>query len=146
MEDKAIEPQKNQMFVQLGEAITESMPQMVLQSVFLIRSVNDPHMFLSSNIGLLLFSVLASLFSIASKLVWYDKEQGRVFELAVSLKPRQECPHCVQYWYVVRVLWRFSYVLAKFVAFTLIWAVLGGAWLPMWTGIWFVFWIIVSYC
>eukprot|EP01083_Nonionella_stella_P207445 753590_1 len=75
LEDEiAIEPQEMQRILQFFEAVTESMPQIVLQSVFIIRSANDEELRKNgSNIGLLLFSVLASLLSISNKYVWFDK-------------------------------------------------------------------------
>eukprot|EP01083_Nonionella_stella_P110949 325067_1 len=134
-----IEPGDAQMFVQMLEAVTESMPQIVLQSVFLIRSANDDRLKYGSNMGLLLFSVLASLFSISNKFVWADT-QGFVREIARSLKPRQSFPGCVNYWYIARAFWRLCHFLSKFAAFTLIWVVLGGAWLPIWAGTIFIVW------
>eukprot|EP01084_Bolivina_argentea_P279000 476906_1 len=137
-----IEPAETQMIVQLMESVTESMPQIVLQSVFLIRSQNDPLLKESgANFGLIMFSVLASLFSISNKYVWMDKEF--VEERSQSLKPRERFPDCIQYWYLVRVAWRFCNLLAKFVVFTLIWTVLGGVWLPIWIGLLFIIWGII---
>eukprot|EP01083_Nonionella_stella_P202066 738583_1 len=71
-----VEPVNTQMLLQLCETVTESMPQIVLQSVFIIRSANETKLSEDggSNLALLLFSVLASLFSISSKFVWLDKE------------------------------------------------------------------------
>eukprot|EP01083_Nonionella_stella_P178806 632847_1 len=142
---KEVEPGEAQMILQLCEAVTESMPQIVLQSVFIIRSANDTKLSADggSNLALLLFSVLASLFSISSKFVWLDKEAKAIAKGAIYLKPSPKCPHCIQYWYVIRALWRLCHVFSKFAAFTLIWTVLGGAWLPIWTGICYVFWWMV---
>eukprot|EP01083_Nonionella_stella_P029686 81651_1 len=136
-----IEPTEDQGMLQMVEAVTESMPQIVLQSVFLIRSANDSSEQLAegSNMDLLLFSVLASLFSISNKFVWADT-QGFVREIARSLKPRQSFPGCVNYWYIARAFWRLCHFLSKFAAFTLIWVVLGGAWLPIWAGTIFIVW------
>eukprot|EP01083_Nonionella_stella_P140577 431309_1 len=143
--EKEVEPGEAQMILQLCEAVTESMPQIVLQSVFIIRSANDTKLSADggSNLPLLLFSVLASLFSISNKFVWFDKEVKAIAKGAIYLKPSPKCPHCIQYWYVIRAVWRLCHVFSKFAAFTLIWTVLGGAWLPIWTGICYVFWWIV---
>eukprot|EP01083_Nonionella_stella_P029685 81649_1 len=140
-----IEPGDAQMFVQMLEAVTESMPQIVLQSVFLIRSANDSSEQLAegSNMDLLLFSVLASLFSISNKFVWLDKARGSIREIARSLKPRESFPDCVNYWYIMRAFWRLCHLLSKFVAFTLIWAVMGGAWLPIWAGTIYMVWSMI---
>eukprot|EP01084_Bolivina_argentea_P065915 120169_1 len=146
LEDEAdIEPADKQMMIQLFEAITESMPQIVLQSVFIIRSANDQSLLDGgSNLGLILFSVLASLFSISNKFVWVDKTFESVCDRAISLKPRQSFPYCIHYWYVIRALWRLFHIFAKFAVFTLIWTILGGIWLPIWTGVCFIFWFIIS--
>jgi len=69
-----IEPVGRQMLLQLMESITESMPQIVLQSVFIIRSANDDILKENgSNLPLILLSVVASLFSISNKFVWGDR-------------------------------------------------------------------------
>eukprot|EP01083_Nonionella_stella_P225259 801047_1 len=83
-----VEPGAAQMVLQLSEAVTESMPQIVLQSVFIIRSANDTKLSADggSNLALLLFSVLASLFSISSKFVWLDKEAKAIAKGAIYLK------------------------------------------------------------
>eukprot|EP01083_Nonionella_stella_P077017 210105_1 len=132
LEDEVeIEPIQDQMVLQFLESITESMPQIVLQSVFIIRSANvKDQQLVDANIELLLFSVLASLFSVSNKFVAMDKE--RVVEIAKSLKPRKSFPYCINYWYIIRALWRLFHVISKFAVFTLIWAVIGGAWLPIW--------------
>eukprot|EP01083_Nonionella_stella_P163284 536949_1 len=145
LEFQEVEPGRAQMALQLLEAVTESMPQIVLQSVFLIRSGNHPGLGEEggSNVTLLLFSVMASLLSISNKFVWLDKHLDSVRDIAKSLKPRRQFPLCVEYWYIVRALWRLFHVFAKFAAFTLIWTVLGGAWLPMWVGICYICWTII---
>eukprot|EP01083_Nonionella_stella_P002235 6438_1 len=142
LDEAEVEPSDAQMALQLCESVTESMPQIVLQSVFIIRSANDKDLTADgSNIGLLLFSVLASLFSISNKFVWMDKDN--VFECARTMKLRRRCPGCIQWWYVARVLWRLVHVFAKFAVFTLIWTVLGGMWLPIWTATWYIIWAVV---
>eukprot|EP01083_Nonionella_stella_P029687 81655_1 len=139
-----IEPTEDQGMLQMVEAVTESMPQIVLQSVFLIRSANDSEQLAEgSNMDLLLFSVLASLFSISNKFVWLDKARGSIREIARSLKPRESFPDCVNYWYIMRAFWRLCHLLSKFVAFTLIWAVMGGAWLPIWAGTIYMVWSMI---
>eukprot|EP01083_Nonionella_stella_P251384 867384_1 len=118
------------------------MPQIVLQSVFIIRSANvKDQQLVDANIELLLFSVLASLFSVSNKFVAYDKES--VIEIAKSLKPRQSFPDCINYWYIIRALWRLFHVISKFAVFTLIWAVIGGVWLPIWLATIYIVWFMV---
>eukprot|EP01084_Bolivina_argentea_P284002 486575_1 len=141
-QEQEIEPADKQMYIQLAESVFESMPQIILQSVFIIRSANDISLKNDgSNISLMLFSVFASLFSISNKFVWADKES--IQNTGKSLKPKLSFPGCVQYYYVVRVLWRLNHVMAKFAVFTLIWVVLGGAWLPIFTGVAWIFWTLM---
>eukprot|EP01084_Bolivina_argentea_P110068 196603_1 len=61
-----IEPEEAQHFLQLGEAITESMPQIMLQSAFILLSQNDARL-RNNNLLLIFISVIASLFSISTK-------------------------------------------------------------------------------
>eukprot|EP01083_Nonionella_stella_P172202 590201_1 len=141
--EEEIEPAEKQFLIQLGEAISESMPQIVLQSVFVIRSANDKKLRKGSNIYLIMLSVIASLLSISNKYVTLDKEA--VCLSAQSLKPRGRFPGCVQYWYLVRVIWRVFHIMSRFCVFVLIWTILGGAWLPIWTGCIVVYWITIYF-
>ena len=126
-----------QVSLQLGESITESMPQIMLQSVFIIRSYNDPDI-PEGDLWLISFSVLASLFSIANKFVVFDETGFKDF--AKSLSAKMEFPGCVNYWYILRVSWRMSDIMSKFALYVLIWTVLGGAFLPIWAAISFIGW------
>ena len=134
-----IEPHHIQFFLQLGESITESMPQIMLQSVFIIRSYNDERI-PRDDLLLISFSVLASLISIANKYVYLDEEPFD--DDAKSLTPKMKFPNCVNYWYVLRVIWRVSDIMSKFAVYVLIWVVLGGAFLPIWGAIIFICWSI----
>eukprot|EP01083_Nonionella_stella_P146202 459500_1 len=141
--EQEIEPDEIQFFVQLAEAISESMPQIVLQSVFVIRSANDTGLREGSNKFLIMLSVIASLLSISMKYVNVDK--NHVAGTAKDLKPRQRFPDCIQSWYPVRVIWRMFHIMSRFCVFVLIWTILGGAWLPIWTGFVFTYWMTI-YC
>eukprot|EP01083_Nonionella_stella_P177773 625829_1 len=105
--EEEIEPTSFQYYVQISESIIEALPQIILQSVFIIRSENDPVLRKGSNdsnVFLLIFSVIGSLLSISNKYVWNDTSY--VITIAQSLKPRLEFPGCIQHWYVIRTLWR----------------------------------------
>eukprot|EP01084_Bolivina_argentea_P020692 38474_1 len=141
-EEEEIEPAEIQAMMQFGESITESMPQIVLQSVFIIRSGNDAKLLeAGSNIYLVMFSVIASLFSISSKFISFDRDY--VKEKAKSLKASQQFPDCIQYWYAIRCIWRMAHIMSRFAVFVLIWAVMGGAWLPIWTLISYI-WLVIA--
>eukprot|EP01083_Nonionella_stella_P048204 129037_1 len=142
--EKEVEPAEKQFIIQLGEAMTESMPQIVLQSVFIIRSANEPLLKNSgSNVYLLLLSIIASLFSISNKFVTWDKNEKVFIDKALSLKPRAQFPGCVEYWYVIRVIWRMCQVISRFSVFVLVWTIMGGLWLPIWAALVWIYWIIV---
>ncbi len=67
------EPSDTLMYVQLAESIAESMPMIVLQSVFIIQSANDDY--LKSVSLLITFSVIANLCTISSDFVWLDSSK-----------------------------------------------------------------------
>eukprot|EP01084_Bolivina_argentea_P055781 102200_1 len=140
--EKDVEPAEYQMLLQCGESVLESLPQIILQSVFIIRSGNDQKL-KAGNIVLIFLSVIASLLSIANKFIWVDKVGPSVASKAQSLKPRKIFPGCINYWYLVRVLWRICSIMSTFSIYVLIWTVLGGEWLPICAVILFIAWIIV---
>eukprot|EP01083_Nonionella_stella_P088684 247323_1 len=126
-----IGPSEIQYTLQLTECILESVPQIVLQSVYIVKSmsVNALQNTLETNYTLLIFSIVASLFSISGKFAWKDREV--VVEKAASLKPKKECL-CIQHWFMWRVMWRISHVMNRFVVLVLMWAVVGGFYLTIW--------------
>eukprot|EP01083_Nonionella_stella_P099069 278625_1 len=140
--EKEVEPSGFQIGLQLVETITESMPQIVLQAVFIIRAANDDMLKTESDVTLVVLSTIASLFSISSKFTWVDRD--RFVEDARSLKPRAHFPDCVHYNYIMRVLWRMCHVMSRFCVFVLIWTVLGGLWLPIWIGSVYMYWSIIA--
>eukprot|EP01084_Bolivina_argentea_P194759 334227_1 len=137
-----IRPSHDQRDAQMAETIFEAIPQIILQSTFVIRSVNDDELeAATSNDILIMASIIASLVSISNRYISVMDER-QVVDKAKSLKPREQCPKCIQYWYIIRVLWRIFDVMSRFVVYVLVWTVIGGVWLPIWFG--FV-WITVVY-
>ena len=61
--------------MQLGEAVLESLPEVIMQSVFMIRSLNDEYLTeIESDIfWLIIISIIASILSITNKYVWIDE-------------------------------------------------------------------------
>eukprot|EP01083_Nonionella_stella_P048656 129952_1 len=130
---------------QSTEGILESLPEVIMQSVFIMRSRNDAILReVAGSIGVLVFfSIAASLLSITSKYIWID--EVAVIESATGLMPKKDdwgddpepelllgkclCSNSyyISYGYVIRMIWRLSAVSARFVIFALIWVVLGGA-------------------
>ena len=127
-----------QMITMFMESIGESLPQIMLQSVFIIRSYNDPDL-QGTEIWLLLVSVFASLLSITDKFLKledeFQDEQSLYSERAAAPKftsfSKGLCLNADTMWYTLRVLWRLFHTTSGLVVYTLIWTVMGGAWLPI---------------
>ena len=70
---------EGQKILQLIEAVLESLPEVILQTVFVIRSVNDPYLSEQESedgsdvLILIMISIIASLISITNKYVWIDE-------------------------------------------------------------------------
>eukprot|EP01083_Nonionella_stella_P013245 37323_1 len=129
--------------IQLTEAIFESLPQVVLQSVFLIRwhnhkSDDDDDQTTMYLVGMSLF---ASLFSISNKYSWVDRD-ACAYDEAEDMGCSKECP-IVNTDYVLRIVWRYSYVTARFAMISLIWSVLGGAFLGIFLPCSYLIWAIL---
>jgi len=109
--------------LQLVEALFESMPQVVLQSVFLLRytavETND-----EIGITLIVVSIVASILSIANKYAWFD-QQAVVFDAKEFNGGRRgEC--YVSWRFLLRTVWRWSDLCTRFVIFLLLWVIIGG--------------------
>ena len=92
--------------------------------MFIIRSYNDQDLRDNSSIELVAVSLAASLFSITNKITWMDREG--VDDKAKEPKFKRRWP-CVNPYYMLRIIWRFSYVTTRFCVLSLVWSVLGGA-------------------
>ena len=131
-EEGKIEVNLIQYLCLMAESVTESLPQIMLQSVFIIRSYNDPKL-RDGNIWLLLISVFASLLSITDKFVTIDEDQVNFGKGAkFSAISKGVCLNKDTLWYAVRVIWRLSHITSNFCIYVLVWTVMGGAFLPMW--------------
>eukprot|EP00486_Rosalina_sp_Unknown_P015030 CAMPEP_0201593720 /NCGR_PEP_ID=MMETSP0190_2-20130828/191242_1 /ASSEMBLY_ACC=CAM_ASM_000263 /TAXON_ID=37353 /ORGANISM="Rosalina sp." /LENGTH=147 /DNA_ID=CAMNT_0048053023 /DNA_START=187 /DNA_END=627 /DNA_ORIENTATION=- len=94
-DDGEIKADEGLYYVQVGESVIESMPMILLQSVFIIRSYNDPRL-TGDDLILIGFSVIASLFSVANKYVGLDENTFE--DEAKSLSGKGGCPNCINYW------------------------------------------------
>ena len=136
------------MGIHLLEGATESMPQVILQTAFLIRSAN-------SSLGeddnsetlLLLLSLIASVVSVANKYRWLDE-----LDEYCGLKPKYKgyklkfkFPGCINWWYLVTAIWRYSHIITRFTVFSLIWGVCGGGWVGVYT-MWSLMLTMCAYC
>merc|ERR1712228_327579 len=136
--NEAAEPSGRQKFVQLLESIFESLPQVVLQSVFLIRAQNDEKLKENTSLILVGLSLGASIFSIANKFTWIDADCVDEDEEADF---KTHWPF-VNPWYILRVIWRYSFVTTRFAVFSLIWSVMGGSFLGIFIALSFFYWAI----
>jgi hypothetical protein len=132
-EEMPIRVSDAQSYAQLAESVTESLPQILLQSVFVIRSYNEEQL-RADDIWLLLLSIFASLLSINDKFVSIDEDN--VVDDATSAKfqdvSKGLCLNKETMWYLVRVIWRCCHITSTFAVYVLIWTVMGGVWLPIW--------------
>eukprot|EP01083_Nonionella_stella_P173569 599180_1 len=119
-----------QKYLQLLESVFESMPQLVMQSTFLIRTFHTK-LAESDSIYIVFASIIASLFSIVTKFSNEDMEW--VHESASSLHFSRKRFPCISISYLSVILWRFCdhESIARFSIFTLLWAVIGGVYLPL---------------
>ena len=129
-----IKPSDGQYFIQLYEGIFESMPQVLLQSIFLLRSYNTS-LSQDSNLILIITSLIASILSISTKIISFDtnnlgsegvlaKDHGCKIKL-VCIDNDCSFNGCNN-WYFIRIFWRIFNILNRFIVLSLIWTVLGG--------------------
>ena len=131
---KNIKPSDGQFWIQFFEGIFESMPQMILQSVFLVRSYNTS-LGEDSNLILVIISLIGSVLSISTKLIANDTD-------LLSSTTNKRC----NIWYFVRVFWRISNILSRALMLSLIWTVIGGAIFVIYIGLSVLYNIVVSCC
>ena len=91
--------------------------------MFIIRSVNDEQLRDNSSIILVAVSLTVSLFSIANKYCWLDRVGFE--QKAQDPEFKKKYPY-LNPWYILRIMWRFSYVTTRFCMLSLLWTVLGG--------------------
>eukprot|EP01084_Bolivina_argentea_P312555 541129_1 len=137
-----------QRYIQFGEAAIEAMPQVVLQSAFIIRSQNDELLKSSTPPFLLLMSLIASVISVANKYRWIDS--GVLDFVGEGMKPeyrgfkfKLKFPKCINWWYLAAAIWRYCHIVNRFTLLSLIWGVCGGHWIA----IYFVFswlWTVIA--
>eukprot|EP01083_Nonionella_stella_P015754 44065_1 len=140
----AKEPTLRQKMIQLSEAIFESLPQVVLQSVFIIRWHNNAHSDIdTATMSLVGMSLLASLFSIANKYSWIDKESCAEDEYK-DAEWSKKSP-IVNKYYVLRIVWRYAYIITRFAMISLVWSVVGGAFLAIFLpSSWFLWYFVLN--
>ena len=150
-----VKPQLLQRVFQLYEAMFESMPQIILQSIFLLRSYNTP-LSQDSNSFLVVTSLIASALCISTKIVTWDinrlSSQSKSIASSHGCKVKLICWNnkCsfdgCNNWYFIRVFWRLSNIFNRFIILSLIWTVLGGIIFAIYIGISILYNIIIMWC
>eukprot|EP01083_Nonionella_stella_P091646 256299_1 len=141
---EAKEPTLRQKMIQLTEAVFESLPQVVLQSVFIIRWFNHSSSDSDTQtMALVGMSLLASVFSISNKYSWIDREACDDEDYKEA-KISKKCP-VVNPYYVLRIIWRYSYVITRFAMISLLWSVLGGVFVAICLPISWLLWFATMY-
>eukprot|EP01083_Nonionella_stella_P269411 911518_1 len=108
-----------QYLVMFVESIFESMPQVVIQAVFLVKSSIDDRL-TPSDQYLVLISLILSVLSISKKFYFLDTLSVR--KMAVNAFKR----NMINPYFLLRMFWRFFHILCRFSIFSLCWMVLGG--------------------
>ena len=157
--DNLQEPTEYMMVVQLAEGVTESVPQVMLQSVFLMRTYNNNSSLLPlADTILLILSVAASILSISSKYTRVDRSDSTYVtkfsqKLFISSKdgdinsiPYKCCCNFISYGYFVHVFWRFGSILSRVCVYSLLWTVLGGFYLAIYIPMeMIIIWIVLTF-
>lgn len=124
--DKYLTPCLLQKQLHLLESVFESMPQLVLQSIYLIRTYGtslagtESTYFIWASIG-------ASVLSIYTKFLHEDQQW--IIERASSAHcTYKRCP-CISVPYLIVSGWRICETVTRFAIFTLLWSVVGGLYL-----------------
>eukprot|EP01084_Bolivina_argentea_P172221 298338_1 len=152
---------KYQKACQSTEGVLESLPEVIMQSVFVMRAINDKTLDKAAGaiFILVIFSIFASLLSITSKYVWVDEYMVYQYAASITLSDDdiedleedekhfiRKCKcypkYYVSWGYIIRVMWRLAAVISRFVIFALIWVALGGAFeiilVPMMVLVWYI--------
>jgi len=108
--------------------------------VFIIRSQNQEDLKSRTTLHLVGLSLLASLFSVANKYIWVDEECA--VEHAEHAQWSSKTPY-VNKWYLLRVLWRFANVTVRIAIFSMLWSVIGGAFLGIFIPLSRLYWFII---
>ena len=119
------------LFTQLGESVAESIPQILLQSVFIVRTWRDDSTqedVSTEAITLIFASIFASLMSISNKFIRYDVERSGTDKASTKAKLCSKKNFCfiISHGYLCRVCFRFFQVMARVIVYIMTWAVIGG--------------------
>eukprot|EP01084_Bolivina_argentea_P105872 189607_1 len=130
------EPMTKQKTIHLCEAVFESLPQFIIQSVFIIHAGNNVF---SSYFIIVCVSLLSSILNVTNKCVWLDMDG--VVEEAKNANYCRQSPF-INKWYMLRIIWRVSHIVTNLTIVSLIWCVFTVKMLVIFLSISFVIWLI----
>eukprot|EP01084_Bolivina_argentea_P064399 117455_1 len=135
-------PNKTHRSLQLCESLFESMPQVVLQSVFLLRytATNTGGGDDTIGITLIIISITASILSIANKYAWFD-QQAVVLDAKELNVEKKKC--YISWRFLIRAIWRWSDLCVRFVIFSLLWVCIGGLYILIYVGLSYLFYYFI---
>ena len=147
---------------QIYECIFESIPQIILQSVFILRTWLNRDEFgelYSNNEILLVASIIFSTINICNKYIWRDKHWTWIKDECTDTKfkfSKCKCACCkikfccypkVNKFWFLHIFWRFCHVLARIILLVLLWTIVGGLGLSIYLLIIFIsYGIVESMC
>jgi len=132
-QNKEIGPGLEQTRLVLTRCVFETLPGLVLQSVFWAKSFNDPFLRSRDNAGLVLFSILISIFSVTTCFV------SMLDVLSVTGKAKAGFLTCNP-WIYLRWFYRMFSIMASLIVYVLLWVVVGGFWTALWAATFFILW------
>ena len=109
-EIKPLRPNKAMNRMLLAQCTLETMPGLVLQTVFWVRSFNDSRLSDSNGNALVVFSIIASLLSVTSRYVAIVDEDWVV---------KRARSGCLSPWFLVRVVYRALSIVSTFTVFVM---------------------------
>ena len=113
---------------QLGECVTESIPQILLQSVFIIRTWRANNITTTETI-LIMASIFASLLSISNKFIKLDAEIDAADDESsrnARLCSKQNQCFIISHGYLYRSLFRLCQIMTRVIVYVMTWSVIGG--------------------
>ena len=101
------------------------MPQVVLQSVFLLRYTASAEGIEDTfSLTLIIVSITASIVSIANKYAWFDEQAVCVDAKELNGRRPSKDGFYISWRFLLRVIWRWSDLCVRFTIFCLLWLLL----------------------
>jgi len=121
-------------FMLILQCVFETIPGLLLQITFWIKSANDDILSENEDTLLIPFSIFVSIVTVTDRFVRYIDDL-HVIEDA----KRRICGT-----FVARTCFRMSTVAANFIELTMIWTMMGGLWIGIWAGLSFILWLVAA--